>query len=96
VTALDRVLGKKSNEMTEVFNLGTGKGNSVMEVIRSFEKVSGTKLNYKIGPRREGDVVSIYSDTKKANEVLGWKAERDINDMMLTSWNWQNAISLKK
>lgn len=96
LAALDRVLGKKSNEMTEVFNLGTGKGNSVMEVIRSFEKVSGTKLKYKIGPRREGDVVSIYSDTKKANEVLGWKAERDINDMMLTSWNWQNAISLKK
>ena len=92
----DRVLDKKSNEMTEVFNLGTGKGNSVMEVIRSFEKVSGTKLKYKIGPRREGDVVSIYSDTKKANEVLGWKAERDINDMMLTSWNWQKAISLKK
>ena len=96
LAALDRVLDKKSNEMTEVFNLGTGKGNSVMEVIRSFEKVSGTKLKYKIGPRREGDVVSIYSDTKKANEVLGWKAERDINDMMLTSWNWQNAISLKK
>ncbi len=93
LSALDRVLSRKSSEKAEVFNLGTGKGNSVMEVIKSFEKVSNEKLNYRIGPRREGDVVSIFSNTKKANEVLGWKAERDIDNMMLTSWNWQKAIS---
>lgn len=93
LSALDRILSRKSSEKAEVFNLGTGKGNSVMEVIKSFEKVSNKKLNYRIGPRREGDVVSIYSETKKANEVLGWKAERDIDNMMLTSWNWQKAIS---
>ncbi|MEO6694896.1 MAG: UDP-glucose 4-epimerase GalE, partial [Ignavibacteria bacterium] len=74
----------------------TGKGNSVMEVIKTFEEVSGMKLKYKIGPRRTGDVVSVYSDTKKANEVLGWSAQRDLKDMMLTSWKWQKAISADK
>jgi UDP-glucose 4-epimerase len=64
-----------------------------MEVIKTFENVTGLKLNYRIGPRRAGDVVSIYSDTKKANEQLGWKAERDLANMMLTSWNWQKAVS---
>lgn len=93
VTALERILSGKTEQDAEVFNLGTGNGNSVMEVINAFEKVTGIKLNYRIGPRREGDVVSIYSDTEKANKVLGWKAERDLSDMMLTSWNWQKAIS---
>ena len=93
VVALERLLKGNTNSDAEVFNLGTGNGNSVMEVIRAFERVSGVKLNYKIGPRREGDVVSIYSDTSKANNVLGWKAERDLSDMMLTSWNWQKNIS---
>ena len=93
IIALDRILNKKNESKTEIFNLGTGNGNSVMDVIRSFEEVTGIKLNYRIGPKRNGDVVSIYSDTKKANEILGWKAERDLNDMMRTSWNWQKAIS---
>lgn len=93
VKALERLLGKKNKSRVEVFNLGTGNGNSVMEVIKAFEEVSGIKLNYKIGPRRAGDVVRIYSDTKKANEVLGWKAERDLKNMMLTSWNWEKKLS---
>ncbi len=93
VVALERLLSENTESDAEVFNLGTGKGNSVLEVIKTFEKVTGVKLNYRIGPRREGDVVSIYSDTTKANNVLGWKAERDLSDMMLTSWNWQKAIS---
>lgn len=93
IIALDRMLSKMNLSSTEVFNLGTGNGNSVMEVIKTFEEVAGQKLNYRIGPRREGDVVCIYSDTKKANEILGWKAERNLNDMMKTSWNWQKAIS---
>ncbi|MBX7043730.1 MAG: UDP-glucose 4-epimerase GalE [Ignavibacteria bacterium] len=91
--ALERLSEGKNADKFEVFNLGTGKGNSVMEVIKTFEEVTGLKLNYRIGPRRAGDVVSIYSDTRKANEQLGWKAERNLADMMLTSWNWQKAVS---
>ncbi len=94
VIALNRLMQKKQDSNVEVFNLGTGHGNSVMEVIKSFENVTGIKLNYRIGPRRQGDVVSIYSDTKKANEILGWKSERDLNNMMLTSWNWQKRLKL--
>lgn len=93
VTALERILNDKITDKTEVFNLGTGRGNSVMEVINSFEKVTGLKIKYKIGPRRSGDVVRIYSDTRKANEILGWKTERDLDNMMLTAWNWQKHIS---
>lgn len=93
VLALKRMLEKRNKSNVEIYNLGTGKGNSVMEVINTFEEVTGIKLNYKIGPRRNGDVVSIYSDTKKANEVLGWKAGRDLNNMILTSWNWEKALA---
>jgi UDP-glucose 4-epimerase len=93
VLALKRMLEKKNISPVEVYNLGTGSGNSVMEVINTFEKVTGLKLKYRIGPRRNGDVVSIYSDTKKANEVLGWNAERDLKNMMLTSWNWEKALN---
>ena len=95
LSALDRVLNKKNETNYEIYNLGTGKGNSVMEVIKAFEEVAEMKLNYRVGPRREGDVVSIYSDTKKANEMLGWKAERDLKNMMLTSWNWQLYVRRK-
>ena len=93
ISALERMLSKKSEEKSEIFNLGTGRGNSVMEVINAFEEATGIKVNYRIGPRRSGDVVSIYSDTEKANKILGWKAERDLKNMMLTSWNWQKAIN---
>ena len=93
VSSIKRLSEKKNRSIIEVFNLGTGKGNSVLEVINTFQESSGVKLNYRIGPRREGDVVSIYSDTKKANDVLGWKAERDLRDMMVTSWNWEKALS---
>lgn len=92
VTSLERLLEKKNETASEVFNLGRGNGSSVMDVIKAFESVTGISLKYRIGPRRIGDVVSIYSDTKKANQVLGWKAERDLNDMMLTSWNWQKEL----
>ena len=96
VKALDRLVENKNAEKFEVFNLGTGKGSSVMEVIQAFERVSGEKLNYKIGPRRAGDITSIYSDTKKANEVLGWKAEKDLDDMLRTAWNWELANAKKQ
>ena len=93
VTSIKRLSEKKNAANIEVFNLGTGNGNSVLEVINTFEESTGVKLNYRIGPRRDGDVVSIYSDTKKANDVLGWKAERDLKDMMKTSWSWEKALS---
>ncbi|HMQ70434.1 MAG TPA: UDP-glucose 4-epimerase GalE [Ignavibacteria bacterium] len=92
VNSIQRLNGESERSDIEVFNLGTGNGNSVLEVINAFEKTTGVKLNYRIGPRREGDVVSIYSDTKKANEVLGWKAERDLNNMMITSWEWEKTL----
>ncbi|MEO8210079.1 MAG: UDP-glucose 4-epimerase GalE [bacterium] len=92
VLALKRILNGKNESNFEIFNLGTGHGNSVLEVINTFEEVAGMKLNYRIGPRRLGDVVSIYSDTKKANEVLGWKAERDLKNMVMTSWNWEKEL----
>lgn len=80
-------------EQYEVFNVGTGTGSSVLELINSFEKVSGVKLNYEIAERRPGDVVKTYADTKKANTSLGWKAERDLDTMMSSAWKWQQKIT---
>ena len=94
VIATERLLQTKNKSNFEMFNLGTGTGISVLEVIKSFEKVSSQKLNYKVVDRREGDVVKVYSDTKFANEELGWKTEKTLDDMMLSSWKWEK--SLKK
>ncbi len=90
VKAADRIVS--SGKKLEVFNLGTGVGNSVLEVVKLFEKVSDKKLNYKIGSRREGDVVAIYSDTKKATDVLGWKTERDLENCLTTAWKWEQSL----
>jgi len=76
----------------EFFNLGTGNGYSVLEVIKSFEKVSGQKLNYQIVGRRAGDIEQIWANPKFANEVLGWKAEKTLDEMMLSAWNWQKKL----
>ena len=73
----------------EIFNLGTGKGTSVLDLVHTFEQVSGVKIPYQIDPRRPGDIDENYSDPSKANRVLGWKAERDLIDMCRDSWNWQ-------
>jgi len=89
VVAIERLLEKKNKSGFEIFNLGTGKGNSVLEVIKAFEKVSETKLNYKIVGRREGDVEAVYSDTRFANEELGWTAEKDIEETLLSAWKWE-------
>ena len=80
--------GKKSNNCA-VINLGTGNGNTVLEVIHSFEKVSGQKLNYKIGPRRNGDVIAIYANNDKAKNILGWKPVFSLDEMMDTAWKWE-------
>lgn len=92
VVALNRLLEEKNETNYEVFNLGTGKGSSVMEVITSFEKVSGKKLNYKIVDRRQGDIISAYADTNKANKVLGWKAESTLDQAMKSAWDWEQKI----
>ncbi|MEO9513082.1 MAG: UDP-glucose 4-epimerase GalE [Flavobacteriaceae bacterium] len=92
VVALQRLLNQKNEANYEVFNLGTGKGSTVLEVIHSFENVSGKKLNYKIVDRRQGDVIQAYADTKKANEILGWKAESTLDDSMKSAWDWEQKI----
>jgi UDP-glucose 4-epimerase len=96
VIAVDRLLNKKNKAASETFNLGTGKGYSVLETVKTFEKVADLKLNYKIVDRRAGDVVKVFADTKLANEELGWKAERDLENMLLTAWNWEKALYNKK
>lgn len=92
VVALERILEGKSKHTYEVFNLGTGKGSSVLEVIQSFERVSGEKLPYEIGARREGDVVAAYADTTKANNVLGWKTQRSLDEAVASAWAWEKKI----
>lgn len=91
VAALKRMTEGKMKENFEVFNLGTGKGHSVMEIIQSFERVAGMKLNYKILPRRPGDIEKIWADPSYANAELGWKAEKTLDEMMLSAWNWEKA-----
>ena len=92
VIALQRLLNKKNIEKVETFNLGTGTGSSVLEVIHSFEKVSGKKLPYKIVPRREGDITSAYANTDKANNVLGWKAQSTLDEALASAWKWEQKI----
>lgn len=92
VVALQRLIESKQEENYEVFNIGTGAGNSVLEVIQSFERVSGKKLKYKIVDRRQGDVISAYADTNKANKVLGWKAELSLDEAMRDAWKWEQKI----
>ncbi len=92
VVAVERMLEGKQKEDYEIFNLGKGIGNSVFEIIRAFEKVSEKKLPYKIAQRRPGDVPAVWADTQKANEELEWKAERDLNDMLLSAWVWEKKL----
>lgn len=96
VVALERLLDGEQQDNYEVFNLGTGKGNSVLEAIQAFEKVSGKKLPYSFAERREGDITSAYADTHKANEVLNWKAEYNIEDAMASAWKWQQKLEEKE
>lgn len=92
VVALKRLLDKKNAAPLEVFNLGTGKGSSVLEVIAAFEKVSGQKLPYKIVGRREGDITEAYANTEKANSVLGWKTLSTLEEAMASAWKWEQKI----
>jgi len=92
VIALQRLLNKKNLEKVEVFNLGTGTGSSVLEVIHSFERVSGQKLPYKIVDRREGDVIEAYANIDKANNVLGWKSLSTLDESIASAWKWEQKI----
>ncbi len=92
VVAINRLLSNKNKSNYEIFNLGTGNGYSVLEMVKGFEKVSGVKLNYKIVDRRAGDIEKIWADTTFANEELGWKAEKGLEDMLLSSWNWEKHL----
>jgi UDP-glucose 4-epimerase len=89
LVAMDRILEDKSDEKMEIFNLGTGRGVSVLELIRVFEKVTGKPLNYKIVGRREGDIEQIWANPEKANKVLGWKAETPLEETLASAWKWQ-------
>jgi len=92
VAAVKRMEEKKAESNYEVFNIGTGKGSSVLEIISAFEGTTGEKLDYKIGPRRSGDVEKVYGDVQKSKDVLGWKADLDIDEMMRSAWEWEKYI----
>ncbi|MBQ4820805.1 UDP-glucose 4-epimerase GalE [Aquimarina sp. MMG016] len=92
VVALQRLLENKNKSNYEVFNVGTGTGSSVLEIIHSFEKVSNQRLNYKIVGRREGDITAAYADTTKANQELGWKAKSSLDEALASAWKWEQKV----
>lgn len=84
------------NDVVEVFNIGTGNGHTVLEVVHSFEKTTGMKLNYALVERRAGDIEQIWADTTKSEQILGWKANRTLDDMTLSAWRWQERLTKPK
>jgi len=96
VVAIRRLLDQKQKSAFEVFNLGTGKGLSVFEIIKAFERSTGQKLNYKVVGRREGDIEKVYADTSYANTVLGWRAEKGIDETLLSAWRWEERLRNQK
>jgi UDP-glucose 4-epimerase len=92
VVALNRLFEDKKSDNYEVFNIGTGKGSSVLEVINVFEKATGVNLNYCFTDRRDGDIVSAYADTTKANKILGWKAQLSLEDALNSAWKWEKSL----
>ena len=92
VVAIERLLGSKNKKNYEIFNLGTGNGASVLEIVNGFEKATGVKLNYKIVDRRAGDIEKIWADTTFANQELGWKAEKGLEETLLSAWNWEKRV----
>jgi UDP-glucose 4-epimerase len=89
ILSLEFLLNKKQNTNFDIINLGTGNGVSVFEAIESFERITGQKLNYKVGPRREGDVEAIYSDCSKSKIELNWQAKLSLDEMMRSAWEWE-------
>jgi UDP-glucose 4-epimerase len=95
VLAMNRMITSSGKSEFEVFNLGTGNGFTVLEVIHAFERVSGVKLNYRFVDRRPGDTEKVWADTSFANGELGWKAEKSLDEMMFSAWNWEKALASK-
>jgi len=93
IAAIERMINKKNKKSFEIYNLGSGNGNTVLEVIKTFEKVSGKKLNYIIGPRRAGDVEKVFADTTLANNELGWKCGLNLEDIMRSAWKWEMKLN---
>lgn len=94
VKALEYLGKQHESSFYDIFNLGTGTGNSVLEVINTFENVTGMKVNYRIGNRRDGDIEKVWADTNKANNKLNWKAERSLEQSLIDSWNWQKSLGI--
>lgn len=92
VAAIRRMIDDKNKERYEIFNIGTGRAVSVFELVKTFERVNNLKLNYKVAPRRAGDVVAIWADTSLANRELGWKAERSLDDTLRSAWAWEKHV----
>lgn len=93
VSAVQRLIENNQNEAFEVFNIGTGTGSSVLEVIQTFERVNQIPVPHTMGPRRAGDVVQVWAETTKVENVLGWKAKRDLAEMLKDAWNWQKTLN---
>ncbi len=96
ILALDYLVEQRNKDTYEVFNLGTGNGVTTLEAVKAFEKVAHLDLNYTIGERRPGDVAAIYSNSEKAEKILGWKCKYDIEDMMASAWKWQQYLNENK
>jgi UDP-glucose 4-epimerase len=92
IVALNRLLNNENKSKCEFFNIGTGTGSSVLDVVKAFEKATGKKINYKIVPRRAGDITAAYADTSLANKELGWKAELSLEVALASSWKWQESL----
>ena len=96
IKSLDKLISNKDKSYYDTFNIGTGKGTSVLELIKCFENVTENKLNFKIGDRRKGDVAECFADVSKANKFLNWKSELSVEDSLLSSWNWEKNINNEK
>ena len=92
VKAVERMLYSTDREQVEIFNLGTGRGLSVLEILNTFMEVTGVNVPYEIVGRREGDIEQVWAKPDKANQVLGWKADTPIADVLLSAWNWEKKI----
>ena len=92
IMSLERLLNNRNASPMEIFNIGTGRGSSVLEVIKAFEKASGEKLNYKIVGRRKGDITSAYADTTRAKEILKWESKKTLEDALKDAWRWQKKL----
>ena len=92
VAAIGRMIDGKEKQPYEIFNIGTGNGVSVLELVHKFEEVNGVKVPHKIAPRRAGDIIAIWADPTRANNELGWKAERTLDETLVSAWNWEKHL----